>query len=248
MNRKIWESKEFEGKSFSKFTCPRCFIGNLIPKEKIRKITKYGEDSEQHGYPYGIEYLFSGFLECNNSDCADIVSVNGILNADIQHGYQMPEGEWIDVNLNHYIPKFFVPNLRMFDLNDNRIPRSIRVQIDSSFSLYFNDESSCANKIRTAIELILDDLKAPVKRKTKSNKLVFIRTLHERIEHYKKTKPQLCTLLLALKIIGNEGSHTSKIENEDLLNAYEILEEVIDHLYIKKRNRIMKIANNIITK
>lgn len=248
MNRKVWESKEFEGKSFSKFTCPRCFVGNLIPIEKISKITKSGQDLQQHGYPYGIENYFSGFLECNNSNCTDIVSVNGILRTDIQHGYQLPDGEWIEVNFNYYVPKFFVPNLRMFDLNDKNIPKSIRRQIDSSFSLYFNDEAACANKIRTSIELILDDLKAPKRTKNKSNKLVILRTLHDRIENYKKSKPQLCKLLLALKIVGNEGSHTAKVQNEDLLNAYEILEEVIDTLYIKKRHRILRIANNIISK
>lgn len=78
--------------------------------------------------------------------------------------------------------------------------------------------------------------------------MVSLRTLHDRIENYKKTKPQICTLLLALKIVGNEGSHTSKIKNEDILDAFKILEQVIDDLYIKKRKRIMTIANNIITK
>lgn len=248
MNRKVWDKKEFEGKSFSKFICPRCFEGTLIAKEKISKITKNGLDLEKHGYPYGIENYFSGFLECNNSNCGDIVSVSGILQTDIQHGYQLPDGEWREVRLNNYIPKFFIPNLRMFNLNDDNIPKTIKNQIDSSFSLYFIDETACANKIRTSIELILDDLKAPKKKKDKFNKLVPLKTLNARIENYKKNKPQLCILLLALKIVGNEGSHATKIKNEDLLDAYEILEEVIDKLYIKKRYRIMKIANKIITK
>lgn len=147
MNRKIWERKEFEGKSFSKFICPRCFVGNLITEKKINRITLSGLDLEQHNYPYGIENYFSGILECNNPNCGDIVSVNGILLTDIQYGFQLPDGEWGEKRSNSYIPKFFLPNLRMFDLNDKNLPKAIKNQIDASFSFYFLDESACANKL-----------------------------------------------------------------------------------------------------
>ncbi|OJX33374.1 MAG: hypothetical protein BGO86_04560 [Chryseobacterium sp. 36-9] len=248
MNRKLWERKSFESDFFGNYICPRCFTGTLIKRDKISKITATGIDSEKHGYPYGIEHLFSGILECNNQECKDVVSLNGILRTDISHGYEQPDGQWVEVKFNDYEPKFFLPNLRMFDIRNKNIPKEIRNQVDSAFSQYFLDETICANKIRTAIELILDHLKAPKRKLNKSKKLVRLRTLHDRIENYKKTKPQVCKLLLALKIIGNEGSHTSIVKNEDILDAFEILEQILDDLFIKNRKRIISLADKIITK
>ncbi|MDH5033979.1 DUF4145 domain-containing protein [Chryseobacterium cucumeris] len=245
MKKELWKSKSFEQPN--NYPCPKCFIGILIGKEISKLMTEDGKYNEQVGYPYGLDNIFSGILHCNNHLCNHIVSVNGLLITDISTGYQKPDGEYIETFLKIYHPKFFFPNLRMFPLT-NEIPENIRQLIDQSFSLYFLDNNSCANKIRITIEYILDDLRAPIKRKTKKGKIELIPNLHQRIQHFSKKKPKICRLLLALKIIGNEGSHTIDTTTDDVLTGFEILELLVEMIYIKNSKRIEAIVNQIITK
>jgi hypothetical protein len=245
MKKELWKSKTFEQPN--NYPCPKCFIGVLIGTEILKQMTEDGKYNEQVGYPYGLDNVFSGILRCNNHLCKHMFSVNGLLITDINTGYQKPDGEYVETLLKIYHPKFFFPNLRMFPLTDE-VPKNIAKLIDESFSLYFLDNNSCANKIRVTIEYILDDLKAPIKRKTRRGKIEPISSLHQRIQHFSKKKPKICRLLLALKIIGNEGSHTIDTTNDDVLTAFEILELLVEMIYIKNNKRIEAIVNQIITK
>jgi len=245
MKKELWKSKSFDKPN--NFPCPKCFIGFLAGVEILKQMTEDGKHMENVGYPHGLDNIFSGILRCNNYLCKHLVSVNGLLISDIQTGYQKPDGEYVEKTLKIYHPKFFFPNLRMFALTED-IPKNIVKLIDQSFSLYFVDNNSCANKIRITIEYILDDLKAPTKRKTRKGKIETIPNLHQRIQHFSKKKPKVCRLLLALKIIGNEGSHSTDTTVDDVLTALEILELLVEMIYIKNDNRIETIAKQIITK
>ena len=241
MNRKIWEDKILHN---GLFPCPKCFSGNIIGLNKISQITEEGKELSKHNYPYGIENLFCGILKCNR--CNEIVSVNGSLLTEITEEIPLPDGNYEIKELSISKPMFFYPNLRMFSLS-KEIPKPVIKQVDLAFSYYFHDNNSCANKIRTAIEVILDDIKAPLK-KFSNGRLRPIPNLHQRIENYRKSKPRLCQLLLALKVIGNEGSHNSKTETKDLLDAFEILELALDTLYLKSTKRIEALAKTKTTR
>lgn len=245
MNRKIWEQKSFN--KTGSYSCPKCYIGSLNGINKISHLTVEGEELIKLNYPYGIPNLFVGILQCNNSKCSTVISVNGVLLTDVRDAEIDENNEYFQTIIEEYHPKFFHPNLRMFPLT-NQIPKNIIQLIDEAFSLYFCDNNSCANKIRTAIENILDDLKAPKKKLNKKNKYQQIPNLHQRIEHFSKRQPQICKFLMALKIIGNEGSHTVKTENDSVLDAFEILEYLIEVTYVKNKSRIEKIAESIINK
>ena len=88
----------------------------------------------------------------------------------------------------------------MFQLNEN-IPEAISEEIKESFKLYWTDSSSCANKVRKVIELIMDNLKIP-KTHLKSKKRVRY-SLHQRIENFKIKNHNQGELLMAIKWIGN---------------------------------------------
>lgn len=245
MNRDIWKSKSFTDSGH--FPCPKCFTGVLIGQNRLTQITEGGKEMSEYGYPYGIDNLFCGILKCNNPKCIEVISVSGLYLTNIQSGRQLPDGSYIEESLSYYNPKFFYPNLRFFNLPVG-IPKEIRDQIDLAFSLYFYDNNSCANKIRTAIELVLDHIRAPKRKKNKNGKLVTIPNLHQRIKNFSKAKPKLCELFLALKIIGNEGSHTNNTQTDDVLDAFEILEMVLEKLYIKSDKRVENIAKSKIKK
>lgn len=245
MNRELWKPKTFE--KGGKYPCPKCFNGFLVGTDKIVfELTEGGKEMRQHRYPYGVENVFSGILRCSDSNCNELISVNGLLLTDILVEYIDDNGVHFEKELREYKPKFFYPNLRMFKLSKD-IPEDISRLIDESFSLYFTDNNSCANKIRTAIERMLDDLKAPKKRLNKKGLYTPIKILHQRIEHFSKRKPRICKLLMALKIIGNEGSHTMNLNDNDILDAFEILELLIEIIYTKNNTRIELLAERIIS-
>jgi hypothetical protein len=51
---------------------------------------------------------------------------------------------------------------------------------------------------------------------------------------------------MAIKWIGNKGSHLGGIEKNDLLDAYELLEYSLNKLYNDPSKRLDKIAKRII--
>ena len=246
MNRKIWSTRNFNSDYPKSYPCPTCSTGILNLNEISTKITPIGKHMEHYGSHQGIEHVFSAILQCKNTDCKELITVSGQCLKDIVFDSELPDGRMTEGRFSTYFPKYFYPNLKLFKLPDNT-PPIVAQQINLSFSNYFHDLSSCANRIRNSIELILDDLKAPKRKKTKRSKIHTFRTLHQRIEHYGKRNKKIGNLLLALKIIGNEGSHAGNIATESILDAYEILEHLIEYAYIKKEKRIKEIANEIIS-
>ncbi len=244
MNRELWKNRSFERNSPTQYPCPKCFVGILKPLLVKTEITGEGEHMSNYNYPYGIEHIFSGLFKCTKNSCGEIISFGGICNKDIETGEELPNGELVPKYITIYEPKFFYPNLRLFKLPKN-IDKEIKEQIDLSFSHYFNDLSSCANRIRTTVEVILDVIKAPKYKIANSGRRHIFRKLHNRIENFKKKKKTIAELLLAIKFIGNEGSHKGKVEVDDILDAYEILNEVIDMAFVNKRKQVMKIADEI---
>ncbi|HWK03807.1 MAG TPA: DUF4145 domain-containing protein [Puia sp.] len=118
-----------------------------------------------------------------------------------------------------FYPNFFNPCLRLFQLNKS-IPSEIIADIDQSFSAYWSDTSSSANAIRRSLETLLDKLEVP-----KAN------SLHQRIELYQHENKEIADCLLAIKWIGNSGSHGTPLTKDDLLDAYGILEHCLNNLY-----------------
>jgi hypothetical protein len=55
-------------------------------------------------------------------------------------------------------PIVFIPSLKIFEY-DSDLPEELRKAIDESFELFWTDPSSCCNKIRIVIELIMNDQK-----------------------------------------------------------------------------------------
>ncbi len=247
MNRKIWLKRNFNNKNPKHFPCPKCNVGILELKDIMTNITPTGKHMDYHNYQQGIEYLFSGILQCKNSDCKELITVCGKCLKNIVYDKKLPDGQIVEDRISDYFPKYFYPNLKLFNLSE-QIPDNVAKQINLSFSNYFDDLSSCANRLRHSIELILNDLKAPKWKKCNNGKIFKFNNLHQRIEHFGKRNKNIANHLLALKIIGNEGSHIGNLQTDDIIDAYEILEQLIEITYIKNTKRIADLANEIVLK
>ena len=111
-----------------------------------------------------------------------------------------------------------------------------------SFELFFCNPPSSANHIRVALEKLLNHLKVKQYEIIKGRKR-FI-SLHKRIEIISTKYRGLKEDFLALKWLGNAGSHSHKIIMiDDVIDAYEIFESVLHELF--KSKSIRKLVKQI---
>lgn len=245
IKRSIWKN-QFKKNEIPEWNCPTCKKGilkigkeSLSIKEDSSTLKNYGCDEWE---PYWRNGVFSGILKCNNGNCDENVAIIGEMSV-IEESYYLEE---IDDMIESYSellkPKLFIPSLEIFPLHEF-IPDNIKAQIKEAFSLFFVDNSSCANKIRIVIELILDEFKiqkVTIGNDRKRRKI----QLHHRIEKFKIKYPNEGEFLMAIKWIGNAGSHyLDTLTKDDTLDGFEMLEHVIYKLYeieTKKLNTLKK--------
>jgi hypothetical protein len=117
-------------------------------------------------------------------------------------------------------PTHIRPTLSLFN-----IPESINAQIKEkimlSFDHFWYDLDACANKIRQALELMVKEFGG------KGD------TLHSQIKSLDlNLGADNINSLIALKWIGNDGSHSSNpFTKEEILDTYEIFVHTINKLY-----------------
>lgn len=243
MKKELWESRTFTSNKPPNYPCPFCHVGTLSKKNIFHTPTKNGSLDEKFRNPYGIESITTGVFICNSADCSERVGFIASSKRGIEYSTTDENDQYKEEILNEYFPIYFYPNLQLFELS-NDISEDLKKVINESFALYFSDLPSCANKIRIAVEILLNDLKAPKKRNTNGT-LRKIPNLHQRILHFKSKDKSVSEMCLAIKIIGNEGSHLGTVEIMDILDAYQILDQVIELRFTKSESKALLLAKEI---
>jgi hypothetical protein len=234
---------------FPKWGCPTCCKGNLQQIEGALKKIQTGPSERSFHLdewePDWIEERFCNFLKCDNTSCGDVCSISGSTSNFLAQYYDEHEGLVDPELITSFHPKSLSPSPHVFYIHP-KVPDILRDTLLESFDLLWANHAACANKLRTALELLLDDLKIPRKAKRK-NGSEFNLTLHHRIEEYAKISPEISKLLLAVKWLGNNGSHaeSGNLDREDLLNAFELVEYALDDSYSGQRKRLAAIADAI---
>lgn len=261
VKEEIWNTKvnKLEKPKFylfeiPKFRCPNCNEGFLgIEKDKI-----IFETTEKSKKAYDItgesEFYngqFAAIVRCNNPDCKEITTISGLtelkqdgwddgIDPDTFEELYSPTPTYKDV----YEIQYISPPIKLIDLPE-RIDDGIKETLNKSFSLFWIDENSCANKIRIALEQLLDTqgiVRSIINEKGKTIDL----TLHRRIEKFEYNKPDLGKLLLAVKWIGNAGSHYQiDLERKDLMDAYKIIELCLKELFDNTTEEVYELAKII---
>ncbi len=246
ITRTIWKN-QFKVNNIPSWICPVCKIGKLIgDKKSIQIIESVGSKKAKAHDDWDPEWIsggFSGTLSCNNHHCGEVVQVIGKM--DVQMEYENYEDDrGAGVSYSEFLsPVGFVPAIHIFSIHVD-VPKEIENAIIESFKVYWIDIASCGNKIRTVVELIMDEQKITKTYldagKRRENRL------HKRIELFKKIKPEEADLLMAIKWIGNSGSHKNEVlTKDDILDAYEILDHVVTKLYEKDSDRLKKLSKAI---
>jgi hypothetical protein len=150
---------------------------------------------------------------------------------DCEYNCQNPH-----VNIdNAYEIQNIDPAVDIFNISAE-IPEDIQDSLEESFSLFWGHPSSAGNEIRKALEILMDEMKIKNKGTNKKGE-EYPLNLHARIEEFGRIEngkySGLAMKLLAIKWAGNAGSHEDALTREDVLDAYEVLEYVLEEIFVR---------------
>jgi hypothetical protein len=246
LNKSFWKTLRFVKGEDPNLICPTCNKGIIkgITGTFKAEDTADTKALQKSNYPFtemDVDFRFSTLLRCNNPNCQEVISCLGTGYYD-QHDELQP-GHIYPTYYKYYSPEYFSIPLHIIEIKDS-YPKEIKKALIASFKVFFCDSEACANKIRTVVEILLDLLKVKYTIINRHRKRVGL-PLHARIIEYRKKNQQLADLLLAVKWIGNSGSHDSKITKDDTLDAYRILEYVLTKLYANNEAELIQMASQI---
>lgn len=248
MKQPDWNNTRFHEDATIAWPCPNCNNPALtfdkkkfIHDETVE--TKDMQKNEEYWEFEWITYNVTGAFICNN--CKNQTMFTGTATVQHYQGYDQFTDEYEEGYYKVYEPLFFQPPLNIFIIAEN-CPETVKDEIINSFRLFWFDLSSCANKIRVALEILMDTQKVK-KTSIVSGKKKRI-TLHNRILEFKKKNAEVASYLEAIKWIGNSGSHIGTLERVDILEAYQLLEFSLQKLFSNKESEIKKITKEIIAR
>lgn len=252
VQRDIWK-QSFE--YWPSLPCPSCKNGRLAVSNKsiVRNETSSSNAARKHfdWEPDWIEERFVATMICSGPTCSDVVSVCGKTTMDFAYSYGK-NGETVTDLECFFWPTIFDPAPPLFQIPDE-CPKEVKEELQKAFALFWSDRGSGANRLRVAVEELMNALKIQRKAKIKKgeNKGKFRDlSLHERIEIVEEKHNDAATQLMAIKWLGNAGSHAimDKLTHAELLDAFEHFDFALDLIYVNQRAVLMKRAKRIIKK
>lgn len=242
VNRILWKPPFH---SLFPWPCPACQKGNLAVELETLKHTETGPSRSAHDDPAWdpewVEERFSALMICRNPVCGEIVAVVGRTEHTWEPDHEAQEEDW----RRDFVPIFMSPAPCIFPLPD-KCPEAVSDELKKAFSLFWSDTGSAANRLRAAAEALLTERGVARSTINRHGRMQAI-ALHDRIEKFRRRDPESADYLLAIKWLGNEGSHASlnALGGEDLLNGFELFEHVVERTYVRRDKHLKKIAKKI---
>ena len=185
------------------------------------------EGQNRQGFSlHDIDMNFTAALTCNR--CRRMTYCLGKAGLDPIYDVDPYEPEWETI----YLPRVFMPAIQLFYIPSD-CPSDVKESIQSSFALAWLDLSATGNKLRIAVEQLLLHIDPSLQQYGK---------LHKRLEVLGKSRPEITSLLFAIKWLGNDASHKSSLLECDIAVAYKIIEKVLDQLYPSASTNISALA------
>ncbi len=248
IDRKLYKGY-FLREEMSGWMCPTCNKGTLqMEKDKFifedNSTTKQYRHHEDFNIPYDIVYTYTALLTCTNPKCKEVVTNSGTGCVDVVGQTLSPDGYPDTEYGDHFQPRYFYPPIHIFVIPKNT-PDNVKDSIISSFSFVFTNKSASANQVRIALECLLTHLKINRYRITRNRKKKRL-LLHERIELLPEKYQKIKEVCLAIKWLGNAGSHCDdKMTFDDIFDGYDMLSFILEELYDNKHVHVKKLAKKI---
>lgn len=252
----IIKNKSIEFDEFPRFDCPTCKKGILsiikdtittMEPSSIRLLPDIPEEIiDQDGNRYlkickddiiDTEYdvsITSFFLECDREKCKEVVVASGKLQTEMIP-IKDKNNEWYESAITFFHPKMFYPTIRLFSI-PKLTPTEVSNELDNAFLLFWSNPSACANSLRKLIEKLVNEI---------DNSSTNTQSLHIRIKNLNAEYNNIKEFLLATKWIGNDGSHTTELNHEDVFIALEFIEHCLLELYKRGGRDLDNIAREI---
>ena len=245
LNRKLW-LREFTKEGKVEWPCPQCGHSALrLRKETLFEgQTRESQSASDHpGWePEWIDGRFSCMMDCPH--CGGNLAVAGKYRVQDDRHYDEVHGEEGDYEA-YYRPEFFSESPLMISIPEST-PSEVSEELKSAFRLFWVDPWACANRIRSSVEELLTAQKVPrtTGRIPANSRRKFLK-LHDRLVRFGARKPELSEALMAVKWLGNAGSHSSPVTHEDILDGFEIVELVLEKLYSQREQRVKALSRAI---
>lgn len=221
--------------------CPSCRGGILrLDRDSLRfdrTSIAHAESKEDYFGPEHDATRFVALLKCDSRECLETAAVAGT-------GEVREAPDWEAQKMNYYeefTPTYLAPSPRLISVPDD-CPAPVVVQLNLAFVASWGDPSGAGNRIRIAVERLLDAMRVLKVAHGKQRRRL---TLHSRIERLEHKHPEIFHLLMAIKWLGNAGSHSDVLTRPQIFDALDIFEEVLERLYSTRRAKLANLVAEI---
>ncbi|MEQ1494983.1 MAG: DUF4145 domain-containing protein [Novosphingobium sp.] len=207
--------------------CPTCGKGHLKAEKDALLDQETGPSKAAHGHdawdPECIERRFAGLLRCNFGNCGELVAVLGDVSIAEEYGHDYDGEPTLEFN-DRFKPRSLSPApLPIRPPEDT--PELVRDALREAAGLIWQSAEGAANQVRQAVEHLMDEQGV-----TKSTPGAFL-SLHNRIKEFEVKDAKNAEILLAVKWLGNSGSHAGGLTRNDVFDAFDMLELVLVNIY-----------------
>ncbi len=237
VKRELWH-QPLSSQYMPNWHCPICNGGYLRLKSDS---LHFLETSASRKAPHSdwIEYRFSALVICNNKQCQEPATVSGHGRLEIVQ--TSSAGDFDEVKF--FYPLYVNPSPMLIPIPKD-CPDAVTTELQQAFLASWSDFSSAANHVRSGVERLLDYLKEPKTKLSNAGKRECL-SLHQRIGNLATRDKELSESLLAVKWLGNIGSHSDDLSRKDIFDAFDILEVILDDLFVRHRARVKKLVSVI---
>jgi uncharacterized protein DUF4145 len=220
-----------------RWPCPSCHESPLrvVPenlKDGETAASKAMHDHAAFEPDVHVDGRFAGVMDC--AHCGNAVGVAGTYRLKDERYEDAEHGEAGDF-VKYYRPSYFTESPHLVQMPE-KTPEAVAGELLASFQLFWSDPLACTNRIRSSVEKLLTAERVPQTTRNDKGKRVFL-TLHNRIERYQKDQKNIAEKLMAMKWIGNAGSHSQGATQDDALDGLELMDWVLDTLYARRHRR-----------
>lgn len=242
VNRKLWK-EPLTNNYVPNWHCSACAGGYLKHKPGSLHFLETSESRKAHHHEAWdqdwIEYRFSALLVCNNEHCQGPVAVAGCGRVEMVQTSHNGDVQCMEF----FYPQHMSPSPPIIAVS-MEYPEPIVYELQKAFIASWGDFPLAGNQIRSAVERLLDFLKEPETKLSKPGKREPL-TLHTRIASLATRDKELSESLLAVKWLGNVGSHSDELSREDIFDAFDILDLILSDLFVSHRARVKKLVSSI---
>lgn len=242
IDRSIWSRYVDENFSNS-YPCPRCSKGRVRRGDNQIVLVEPHHSVREHGNndwdPDWIQMSFTTMLNCDNSNCGEVVAVSGRAGVEQYNHHYECDGHLEDSGYHTWLqPVSMFPAPPLFPIAKN-LPPKVKDELKLAFQLFWTDRSASTSRLRTSLERVLDAQGVATSEPDKSGKLRRL-TLFERIDRFEHmTKDaDIAESMTAMRVVGNIGTHGDEVVEGDYFDLLDVYEDALAEIYDQRTAKL----------